>query len=170
MGYNVGNGYNGSESNNVLIQNYNNHVTGESNTLRIGNGTGTGVYQFNQTFIAGIQTIGITGTPVLVSSSDQLGVAPSSVRFKENIQDMNDFSSPMLNLRPVSFTYKEGEDKSPQPGFIAEEVAQVMPSMVVYDKEGVPFTVKYHEMPAMLLNELQKALKRIEALEAQLKG
>ena len=30
--------------------------------------------------------------------------------------------------------------------------------------------IQYHEFPALLLNEPQKALKRIEALEEQLKG
>ena len=29
-------------------------------------------------------------------------------------------------------------------------------------------TVKYHDLPALLLNELQKAVKRIEVLEAKL--
>ena len=35
-------------------------------------------------------------------------------------------------------------------------------------QQGDPQTVKYHELPALLLNELQKALKRIEALEARM--
>ena len=43
-----------------------------------------------------------------------------------------------------------------------------MPSLVVYDKEGLPQTVKYHDLSALLLNELQKALKRIEVLELKL--
>jgi len=39
-----------------------------------------------------------------------------------------------------------------------------MPSLVVYDKEGLPQTVKYHELPSLLLNELQKSNKMIEML------
>ena len=39
---------------------------------------------------------------------------------------------------------------------------------VVYDKYGDPQTVKYHDLPALLLNELQKLNKRVEFLEAAL--
>ncbi len=40
-----------------------------------------------------------------------------------------------------------------------------MPSLIVYDKEGLPQTVRYHELPALLLNELQKTVKRVVTLE-----
>ena len=76
-------------------------------------------------------------------------------------------SSSILNLRPVSFTLKSKPALGKQTGLIAEEVEKVAPSLVVYNKSGQPDSVKYHELPALLLNELQKALKRIEALEAK---
>ena len=38
-------------------------------------------------------------------------------------------------------------------GLIAEEVAEIFPDLVVYDEEGQPFTVKYHLLSSMLLNE-----------------
>lgn len=161
IGYNAGTAYDSGESSNILINNVG--VEGESNVCRIGAATGSSTQQLNATYIAGIQGITVTGVPVLVSASDQLGIAVSSARFKDNIQDMEDASSPILNLRPVMFTYKG--DSVVNPGLIAEEVAQVMPSLVVYDKEGLALTVKYHELPSLLLNELQKVVKRIDALE-----
>ena len=36
-------------------------------------------------------------------------------------------------------------------------------SLVQYDKAGKPFTVRYHLLTPMLLNELQKAHKRADA-------
>ncbi len=39
---------------------------------------------------------------------------------------------------------------------IAEEVAKVYPEMVVYDKEGRPYSVKYQLLAPMLLSEFQK--------------
>ena len=39
---------------------------------------------------------------------------------------------------------------------IAEEVAEVYPEMVAYDKDGQPYTVKYQYLAPMLLNEMQK--------------
>jgi hypothetical protein len=166
VGYNAGTNYVSTESHNININN--NGTVSESNVLRIGAGTGTGTQQLNQAFVSGIQGITVTGAAVLVSSSDQLGVAVSSRKFKENIRDMDNYSSQILNLRPTIFNYKGSEETTG--GLIAEEVAESMPSLVVYDKSGDPQTVKYHEIPALLLNELQKAIKRIEYLEDQLKG
>jgi hypothetical protein len=60
-----------------------------------------------QTFIAGISGINVSGVPVLVSSSGQLGIAQSSRRFKEDIQDMGADSHGLLRLRPVTFRYKQ---------------------------------------------------------------
>ena len=110
----------------------------------------------------------VTGSAVLVdSSTGQLGTISSSARYKENIADMASDISSILNLRPVSFTLKSKPALGKQTGLIAEEVEKVAPSLVVYNKSGQPDSVKYHELPALLLNELQKALKRIEALEAK---
>lgn len=165
LGTTAGNNLAGSESYNVYLNNIGN--SGENNYCRIGSGTGTGDRQLNATFISGIQGITVTGTAVLVSSSDQLGIAVSSIRFKENVVDMADASSDIMKLRPVMFNYK-GDPANVNPGLIAEEVNEVMPSLVVYEKDGQPLTVKYHDLPSLLLNELQKAVKRIEVLEAKL--
>lgn len=167
IGFLSGFNYASTESDNILFNN--GGTVSENNTLRIGSATGTGSTQLNAAFIAGIQGITVTGTAVLVSSSDQLGIAVSSARFKENIQDMGSVSSNILKLRPVIFNYKVGEDHSQQTGLIAEEVAEIMPALVVYDKDSLPQSIKYHDLPALLLNELQKALKRIEVLEAKIK-
>lgn len=155
--------YTGAESNNICLMAQG--TNGESNTLHIGDSTGTGAGQLNAAYICGINGITVTGTAVLVSSSDQLGIAVSSRRFKENIHDMSDYSSDIYKLRPVTFNYTVGDDHSLQSGLIAEEVASVMPALVVNDKEGLPQTVKYHDLPALLLNEIQKLSKRVQALE-----
>jgi hypothetical protein len=80
---------------------------------------------------------------------------------------MGDDSSPVMKLRPVTFTLKEYSDKSKQFGLIAEEVYEIFPEIVVLDKEGKPQSVQYHNLPALLLNEIQKLNKRIEQLEKQ---
>lgn len=164
VGFGAGNVYASSESSNICLNNIG--ILGESNTLRIGAATGTGNQELNASYICGIDGINVTGSAVLVSTSNQLGITVSSRKYKDNIQDMDLFSDSILKLRPVTFTMK-GDDKI-VPGLIAEEVAEVMPGLVVYDKKGEPQTVKYHEMPSLLLNELKKALARIEALEAKI--
>ncbi len=164
IGYNAGGNYTGAESNNICIGSNTIGVTSESNTLHIGLSTGTGIGQLNAAYIAGINGITVTGTAVLVSASDQLGIAISSRRYKDNISPMHDYSSPIHKLKPVTFTYNVGEDQSLQSGLIAEDVYEVMPSLVVKDKEGLPQTVKYHDLPALLLNEIQKMQRQINAL------
>lgn len=168
LGFNAGASYTGAESDNIILGGLNTGTLGESNVLRIGNGTGTSNGNLNKAIVCGIQGITVTGTAVLVSSSDQLGVAVSSRRFKDNIQDMDDYSSNLLKLRPVTFTYNVGEDQSVQSGLIAEEVADVMPQLVVYDQQELPQTVKYHDLAVLLLNEVQKMAKKIAQLEERL--
>jgi hypothetical protein len=127
----------------------------EAGVIRIGDSTAQ-----SETFIAGIATATVSGgTPVVVNSSGQLGIAPSSVRFKEDIKDMGEASDKLMLLRPVTFHYKQAQPDGTKPleyGLIAEEVAKIYPELVVYDKDGRIVTVQYQKLPAMLLNEVQR--------------
>ena len=51
---------------------------------------------------------------------------------------------------------------------LAEEVAKVYPDLVQYDKSGKPFTVYYHLLTPMLLNELQREHRRTEAQASEI--
>jgi hypothetical protein len=89
---------------------------------------------------------------------------------------MEKASEAILSLRPVTFHYKTDTKGTPQFGLIAEEVAKVNPALVLPDKEGKPFTVRYDQVNAMLLNEFLKEhrkneeqQKQIDVLTAQLK-
>lgn len=165
VGYQAGLNYVSSESDNLIIGNPG--VAAESNVLRIGT-TGTGVSQQSTCYIAAINGVSVTGAAVIVATNDQLGITVSSEKFKKDIQDMGDYSSPVLAIRPVTFRYKNGSNEL-QRGLIAEEVEKIMPDMVINNEQGEPLTIRYHELSVLLLNELQKALKRIDALEAQQK-
>lgn len=81
---------------------------------------------------------------------------------------MGDASEAIYNLRPTTFTYKGSTET--HYGLIAEEVDQVMPNLVVYDKSGDPQTVMYHELPALLLNEIQKLRKELTELKESMNG
>jgi hypothetical protein len=140
-------------------------VAAESGTIRIGTaGTHTA------TFIAGITGVPVTGTTVVADGSGQLGVAPSSQRFKDKIKPMDEASEAILALKPVTFRYKhELDPKSiPQFGLVAEEVAKVNPDLVVRDENGEIYTVRYEAVNAMLLNEFLKEHRKVETLEAAL--
>jgi trimeric autotransporter adhesin len=79
---------------------------------------------------------------------------------------MDKASEAILSLRPVSFRYKKEMDPTrvPQFGLAAEEVAKVNPALVLPDKEGKPYTVRYDAVNAMLLNEFLKEHRKVEQL------
>jgi hypothetical protein len=134
-------------------------VRDESNTIRIGTqGTQT------KTFIAGISDATIGGMEVRVNQNGRLGIKASSKRFKEGIKPMDKASGVLLALRPVTFHYKPEIDPEgiPQFGLVAEEVEKVNPDLVVRDKEGKPYTVRYDQVNAMLLNEFLKEHRKVE--------
>ena len=119
--------------------------------------------------VYGIITQSGTTAPVVVSDGGQLGTVASSERFKKDIATMNDASEKILSLRPVTFHYKTDAKETPQFGLIAEEVAKVNPALVLPDKDGKPFTVRYDAVNAMLLNEFLKEHQKVEKLEAALR-
>ena len=154
LGYNAG-FHLTTGGNNIDIGN--NGEAAESDTIRIGTGQ-------TRTFIAGISGAMVTGTPVVVNASGQLGVAPSSQRFKNEIRPMDNTSEVLFALRPVTFCYKEEIDLEgiPQFGLVAEEVEKVNPDLIVRDKEGKPYSVRYDQVNAMLLNEFLKEHRKVE--------
>ena len=158
----AGFGYSGSESSNIVFSNEG--VPGESHVIRIGT-SGSGAGQQNLCYIAGIfgVTVGVSGTAVFIDNTGNLGTVVSSQRFKENITDLA--PTPVLDLKPVSFNYKSDKTKTKQYGLIAEEVEKVFPDLVSYDDEGLPHSVKYHELPVLLLAEIKKLSARIHQLE-----
>jgi len=79
---------------------------------------------------------------------------------------MGAMSEMLARLRPVSFRYKKPYDDGSRPiqyGLIAEEVAETMPDLTVFNEKGQPETVKYHLLPALLLNEVQRQQKTIQS-------
>ena len=83
---------------------------------------------------------------------------------------MEKASEAILSLRPVTFHYKTDTKGTPQFGLIAEEVAKVDPALVLPDKEGKPYTVRYDAVNAMLLNEFLKEHRKVERLQKQVEA
>ena len=68
-----------------------------------------------------------------------------------------------LQLKPVTFRYKEelDPDAIPQFGLIAEQVEKVNPDLVTRDEDGKVTTVRYEAVNAMLLNEFLKEHRNV---------
>ena len=149
-------------------------VFDEAYTIRIGDGD-----RQTATYIAGISGAVVPGgVTVIIDSNGHVGTVVSSQRFKDQIKPMDKASEAIFALKPVTFRYKQKIDPKgiPQFGLVAEEVEKVNPDLVARDKEGKPYSVRYDQVNAMLLNEflkehrrMEEQDKRIEELTAQLK-
>jgi hypothetical protein len=161
-------GYNWTTgNNNIALGRGAEGVADESGTIRIGGGD-----LQTQTFIEGIRSASSTypfDEAVCTNSEDQLGpCSPSSLRFKEAVEVMGDTTSAVRALRPVTFRFKPGRGPQPQQptqyGLIAEEVAKVFPTLVSYDDDGKPYTVRYSLLTPLLLNEVQRQEEELKGL------
>ena len=163
---NIGIGYQagvtlGVGNNNIYIGNQG--AGDEFQTIRIGTAqTGT--------FIAGIAnaTADNAATVIIDTTTGQLGIPFSSARYKQDITPMGNRSEKVLDLRPVTFSYKDDARAVTHYGLIAEEVATVYPDLVTRTATGDVQTVKYQELIPMLLNELQRQRQEFQqALQSQ---
>ncbi len=139
----------------------------DNGDIRIGT-QGTNPINRTSCFAAGIRGV-TTGNndaiPVVIDSNGQLGTVSSSMRFKEDVHDMDTVSTGLMRLRPVTFRYRKpfaDGSKPIQYGLIAEEVADVYPDLVAHSADGQIETVKYQVLDSMLLNELQKEHKQVQ--------
>jgi predicted ribosome quality control (RQC) complex YloA/Tae2 family protein len=122
----------------------------------------------NSCFVGNIfgVTTGVDAASVVVDANGQLGTVACSRRFKKEIKPMDKASEAILALKPVTFHYKTGAEHTAQFGLIAEEVAEVNPDLVVRDKKGDIYTVRYDAVNAMLLNEFLKEHRKNQEQEA----
>jgi hypothetical protein len=94
--------------------------------------------------------------------------SPSDRRLKENIEDID--GDIALNLKPVSFNYRNDKRKKKRYGFIAQDVKEVLPSIVKKDEENWPhyYSLQYTELIAPTLALAQRNAKKIEELEKEI--
>jgi hypothetical protein len=141
-------------------------VTTASNVICIG---ADGADVSDSCYIGNIfDAASVAGSAVFVSSDNKLGTITSSKRFKQDIKPMEQASEALFALTPVTFHYKREVDptRTPQFGLVAEDVEKVNPALIVRDKEGKPYSVRYDQVNAMLLNEFLKEHREVEELQA----
>ena len=111
-----------------------------------------------------------SGAPVLINSNNKLGTMTSSKRFKEEIKPMDKASNALFALNPVTFRYRKEIDPAgtTQLGLVAEDVEKVDPNLIVRDKEGKAYSVRYDQVNAMLLNEFLKEHRQVGEQESKI--
>ena len=105
--------------------------------------------------------LNVTGT---VSSS-------SSSRYKNNINNFENDTSVLHNFKPKTFKYnKDGENAVNSYGFIAEELYDIDPKLVLLNEEGQPESIYWDRINLYNVCEVQKLRKELDELKELMKS
>jgi hypothetical protein len=120
------------------------------------------------------RTTGIAGNTYWSPSDGYFYRSTSSLRYKINVQDYSRGLTDIAKLRPVTFNSKpkDGEknpDTNTYAGFIAEEVHDAgLTEYVQYANDGIPESLSYANMVALLTKAIQEQQALITALTARI--
>ncbi len=87
----------------------------------------------------------------------------SSIRYKKDIETISYGLDKVLQMRGVTYLKKENDIK--EVGVIAEEIAEILPDIVLYDSEGKPDSVSYGRITAVLIEAIKDLKKEINELK-----
>jgi hypothetical protein len=90
----------------------------------------------------------------------------SSIRYKENVNPIDNALEKVLQLQGVTYDRKDGTAKN-EPGMIAEEVANVIPNLVSYNDDGIVDGIHYSKTVAYLVECIKELNAKIERLEGK---
>src|SRR4029079_13342755 len=101
----------------------------------------TYIHNINTTSVSG----GFADTVTVDLNTGLLGHLTSSRRHKEDIKAMDNASETLYRLKPVTYRYKKEIDRNQalDYGLIAEEVAQIDPTLAIRNAKGEIETVRY---------------------------
>ena len=134
---------------------------GEVMAIMRANANGGVIDIYDNTYLQ-IQLIGNGGVVRCVTVQQT-----SSRKVKENVKPIED-AKKILELDAVSFDYKNKALGTDKRGFIAEDVAKVLPNLVTPETEDVPAGLDYIGMIPYLQDVIKEQEKRIKALEEKL--
>jgi len=113
-------------------------------------------------------------------TTGRVSITTSTRILKKNIEDSPYGITAVKALQPRTYTIhdKEGESEKVEIGFIADEVADIIPEIVPWsrkslvtgndkDEELIPISVQYDRISVVLVKALQEAIAKIETLEAK---
>ena len=110
----------------------------------------------------GLNTFDISCAGIYYSTLSQR----SDIRKKENVTTYTRGLSEVLQLRPVSFNWKEYNSTEIEYGFIAQEVEEIIPEIVNQDSEGYK-NIKNAYIP-ILVNAIKELNNKINELNNKL--
>jgi hypothetical protein len=95
----------------------------------------------------------------------------SDARLKKNITPMGDDLSQVMALQPVYFNWNAETSGTPEhPGFIAQQVQQVMPGVVSNDPTTGLLSIGYSDLVPAMVSAMQQMQAEITTLQGGLNG
>jgi len=148
-------------SNNIILQ------PGTNGKIGIGSSTPTEVLDVNgngrfRSIGSGAYVGAINRT-----SDGTLTTATSDIRTKNNISNLTNSLNAILNLRGISFTWKDEPEMGRRIGFIAQEVEPILPELVFTNPADGLKGVNYAEMTAVLVEAMKEQQHQIESYKSE---
>jgi hypothetical protein len=103
--------------------------------------------------------VGGTGTPAIIDANGDIRPQISSLKFKHDIVDLDFDARTLAAFRAVRYVLNS--DNSADFGFIAEELSDIFPLAVNFDKDGNPYSVKYGQITVLLTKGWQYHEQRL---------
>ena len=88
----------------------------------------------------------------------------STRNIKQNIAPINNALSTVIEMQGVTYDKKDGSATN-EPGFIAEDLYTILPSLVSLNKNGDPYGVKYTNLTAYLVEAIKELKIEIDILK-----
>jgi len=138
------------------------------------NHTNGGNYDDANKIICGGNTAGNVGIGTLPITATAFNVS-SSARFKKNISTLEYGLDDVLKIKPVKYQYNFDKSGLYTIGFIAEEVSEIIPEVVSHQneehkvvsrEEGIPVSMDYSKMSAVLVNAVKEQHSKVEELKS----
>jgi hypothetical protein len=108
---------------------------------------------------------GAYSKPVNITTNGTLTTSTSDGRLKENVRTLQNSLNKVMQLRGVSFTWKNNPEYGQRIGFIAQEFEKVIPELVFTNETDGYKGINYAEVSSVLV----EAIKELKAANDRLK-
>jgi hypothetical protein len=95
-------------------------------------------------------------------------VAASDARLKENVFTVDNALEKVNQLRGVYYNRIDDEEKKRKVGVIAQEINEVVPEVVTYDKENDQFGVDYGNLAGVFIEAIKQLTDEIKTLKKEI--
>ena len=134
------------------------------------------LYEFsnNSVVINGSSTVANMSLSVPYDFQCRTLYQTSDIRTKKNINNLNEALSKIKKIRPVSYEFidhgsDERKDNGAEFGVIAQELIEIIPNLVVHDKQSDRYSVSSTGLIALLLQGMKEQQEQIENLTNKIK-